>query len=305
MAMGNPLGQGFSVSVGVVSARGRELSGAYDDFIQTDAAINRGNSGGPLFNLEGDVIGVNTAILSPNGGSIGIGFSMASAVVSDVVDQLQQFGETRRGWLGVRIQDVTQDIADGLSLDEARGALVTDVPEGPARDAGVEVGDVILSFDGQDIQDTRELVRVVAAAPVGETVDMDVLRSGAIETLAVTLGRRETADAAGKGQPEPIKPASVDVLGLRLGPITEEDRSDLVARGLSGVVIEAVDPSSDAAAKGLQAGDIVTEVAQMPISTPQEFDQIVGEARDAGQKSVLLLIRRAGDPRFVALTLTD
>lgn len=305
MAMGNPLGQGFSVSVGVVSARGRELSGAYDDFIQTDAAINRGNSGGPLFNLEGDVIGVNTAILSPNGGSIGIGFSMASAVVSDVVDQLQQFGETRRGWLGVRIQDVTQDIADGLSLEEARGALVTDVPEGPARDAGVEVGDVILSFDGQDIQDTRELVRVVAAAPVGETVDMDVLRSGDVETLSVTLGRRETADAGGAGQPEPIKPASVDVLGLRLGPITEEDRADLAARGLSGVVIEAVDPSSDAAAKGLQAGDIVTEVAQMPISTPQEFDQIVGEARDAGQKSILLLIRRAGDPRFVALTLTD
>ncbi|MCV2877183.1 Do family serine endopeptidase [Rhodobacteraceae bacterium XHP0102] len=304
MAMGNPLGQGFSVSVGVVSARGRELSGAYDDFIQTDAAINRGNSGGPLFNLEGEVIGVNTAILSPNGGSIGIGFSMASAVVSDVVNQLQQFGETRRGWLGVRIQDVSQDIADGLSLDEARGALVTDVPEGPARDAGVEVGDVILSFDGQDIEDTRELVRVVAAAPVGETVEMDVLRAGAMETLSVTLGRRETADATA-GQPDPVKPASVDLLGLRLGPLGAEARAELQARGLNGVVIEAVDPNSDAASKGLQAGDIVTELAQMPISTPQEFEQIVTEARDAGQKSILLLIRRGGDPRFVALSLLE
>ncbi len=305
MAVGNPLGQGFSVSVGVVSARGRELSGAYDDFIQTDAAINRGNSGGPLFNLEGEVIGVNTAILSPNGGSIGIGFSMASAVVSDVVEQLQQFGETRRGWLGVRIQDVSQDIADGLSLGEARGALVTDVPEGPARDAGVEVGDVILSFDGTQIQDTRELVRVVAAAPVGETVEMDVMRAGAMETLSVTLGRRETADAAAAGQPEPVKPASVDLLGLRLGPLDAEARAELQARGLSGVVIEAVDPNSDAAAKGLQAGDIVTELAQMPISTPQEFEQIVTEGRDAGQKSILLLIRRGGDPRFVALSLLE
>uniref|UniRef100_UPI0035B0C4E8 trypsin-like peptidase domain-containing protein n=1 Tax=Tabrizicola sp. TaxID=2005166 RepID=UPI0035B0C4E8 len=151
MAMGNPLGQGFSVSAGIVSARGRQLQGSYDDFIQTDAAINRGNSGGPLFNMDGQVVGVNTAILSPNGGSIGIGFSMASNVVSKVVDQLKEFGETRRGWLGVRIQDVTPDIAESMGLADAKGALVTDVPDGPAKDAGITSGDVITRFDTNDV----------------------------------------------------------------------------------------------------------------------------------------------------------
>jgi serine protease Do len=165
MAMGNPLGQGFSVSAGIVSARGRELSGSYDDFIQTDAAINRGNSGGPLFNMDGQVIGVNTSILSPNGGSIGIGFSMSSNVVTKVVDQLKEFGETRRGWLGVRIQDVTPDVAEAMGLAEASGALVTDVPEGPAQEAGIVAGDVITRFDDQPVSDAGDLTRRVADAP--------------------------------------------------------------------------------------------------------------------------------------------
>jgi serine protease Do len=203
MAMGNPLGQGFSVSVGVVSARERALSGTYDDYIQTDAAINRGNSGGPLFNMAGEVIGVNTAILSPTGGSIGIGFAMSASVVTHVVDQLREFGETRRGWLGVRIQDVNEDIAEGLGLADARGALVTDVPEGPALDAGVEVGDVILSFGGEEIEDTRELVRIVGESGVGETVRMLVFRDGETQTLLVTLGRRETAEGAAPRPPAP------------------------------------------------------------------------------------------------------
>jgi hypothetical protein len=194
MAMGNPLGQGFSVSVGIVSASGRALSGTYDDYIQTDAAINRGNSGGPLFNLDGEVIGVNTAILSPTGGSIGIGFAMSSDVVTNVVAQLREFGETRRGWLGVRIQDVSADIAESMGLEQARGALVTDVPEGPAREGGIAVGDVILSLDGQDIQDTRALVRIVGESAEGQTVRIVVVRDGATETLRVTLGRRETAE---------------------------------------------------------------------------------------------------------------
>ena len=168
LAIGNPLGQGFSVSAGIVSARNRTLQGSYDDFIQTDAAINRGNSGGPLFNMDGEVIGVNTAILSPNGGSIGIGFAMSSAVVERVVEQLRDFGETRRGWLGVRIQNVDPDVAEALGLDEAEGALVTDVPEGPALDAGLKAGDVILDFGGEPIEDTRELVRVVADTEVGQ-----------------------------------------------------------------------------------------------------------------------------------------
>ena len=155
LAIGNPLGQGFSVSAGIISARGRALSGSYDDFIQTDAAINRGNSGGPLFNMDGDVIGVNTAILSPNGGSIGIGFSMSSAVVEKVIDQLKAFGETRRGWLGVRIQDVTEDVAEALGIEKTDGALVTDVPEGPAKNGGIKSGDVIIEFDGKKIKYTR------------------------------------------------------------------------------------------------------------------------------------------------------
>ncbi|MBF9035509.1 Do family serine endopeptidase [Rhodobacterales bacterium HKCCE2091] len=309
MAMGNPLGQGFSVSVGVVSARERALSGTYDDFIQTDAAINRGNSGGPLFNLSGEVVGVNTAILSPNGGSIGIGFSMSSNVVTAVVDQLREFGETRRGWLGVRIQDVTPEIAESMSLEEARGALVTDVPEGPALDAGIEVGDVILSFDGRDVQDTRELVRVVGNSGVGDTVRMTVIRDGETQTLLVTLGRRETAEGVAgpdvPGTPD-VAPSATEMLGMELVPLTDELRQQLNAQGVTGgLVIEAVDPDSDAAAKGLIAGDIITEVGQQPVSTIEGLRTRVSDAQAAGQKSLLLLIRRDGTPRFVALSIDE
>jgi serine protease Do len=309
MAMGNPLGQGFSVSVGIVSASGRALSGTYDDYIQTDAAINRGNSGGPLFNLDGDVIGVNTAILSPTGGSIGIGFAMSSAVVTNVVEQLREFGETRRGWLGVRIQDVSDDIAEGLGLAEARGALVTDVPEGPAQEGGVEVGDVILSLDGEEIADTRALVRIVGDSAEGQTVRVVVFRDGDTRTLNVTLGRRETAEGVGAsttpdGRPVPAPPA--EVLGMTLAPLTDELRERLGAQGVSGgLVIEAVDPASDASVKGLQPGDIITEVAQQPVSDVAAFEARVQAAIDNGQKSILLLIRRGGNPRFVAVSLED
>jgi len=306
MAMGNPLGQGFSVSVGVVSAQGRALSGTYDDYIQTDAAINRGNSGGPLFNLDGEVIGVNTAILSPTGGSIGIGFAMASDVVVNVVGQLREFGETRRGWLGVRIQDVSEDIAEGLGLEEARGALVTDVPDGPALEGGIEVGDVILTFDGVDVADTRELVRVVGESTVGDTVRVVVFREGGTETLRVTLGRRETAEGIQPTTPDgaPVPQPSSEVLGMTLTPLTDELRERLNAPTVSsGLVIEEVDPESDAAAKGLQPGDVIVEVAQQPVGDVAAFQAQITSALDAGQKSLLVLIRRDGNPRFVALSL--
>jgi serine protease Do len=306
MAMGNPLGQGFSVSAGIVSARNRALTGTYDDFIQTDAAINRGNSGGPLFNLDGQVIGVNTAILSPNGGSIGIGFSMASNVVSKVIDQLQKYGETRRGWLGVRIQDVTPDVAEAIGLEEAKGALVTDVPEGPAKDAGMQSGDVIVNFDGVDVSDTRELVRKVADTDVGKATKVVVLRDGKTETLTITLGRREEAEA--EALPAAAAPSNEpevkDLLGLTITPVTKEAVEKLgLPDGSEGLAVTAVDPASEAYAKGLREGDIITEAGQQKVAVIGDLEARITEARDAGRKSLLLLVRRDGDPRFVALSV--
>ena len=312
IAMGNPLGQGFSVSAGIVSARNRALSGSYDDYIQTDAAINRGNSGGPLFNMDGDVIGVNTAILSPNGGSIGIGFSMASNVVTRVVDQLQEYGETRRGWLGVRIQDVTQDVADAMGLAAAKGALITDVPEGPAKEAGLETGDVIMSFDGVDVEDTRGLVRQVGNSSVGATVRVTVLREGETQTIKVTLGRREEANGEiAEGEEDgddaaPDAPLTTSMMGLSLTPLTNALREELGAEeGAEGLAVTEVDEASEAFEKGLRAVDIITEAGQQKIATIAQLEERVTAAKDAGRKSLLLLVRRAGDPRFVALSLEE
>jgi serine protease Do len=306
MAMGNPLGQGFSVSAGIVSARGRELSGSYDDFIQTDAAINRGNSGGPLFNMDGQVIGVNTSILSPNGGSIGIGFSMSSNVVTKVVDQLREFGETRRGWLGVRIQDMTPEIAESMGLAEASGALVTDVPDGPAKDAGIAAGDVITRFDGQPVADAGDLTRRVADAPIGEAVPVIVLREGRTETLAVTLGRREDAEAATQpaSSPAPEEPREMESLGLTLAPLDDDMRARLgLGATETGLMVMAVDPASEAYTKGLREGDLITEAGQNRVERLQDLEDRIAEATAAGRQSILLLIRRGGDPRFVALSI--
>ncbi|WP_416200315.1 Do family serine endopeptidase [Tabrizicola sp.] len=308
MAMGNPLGQGFSVSAGIVSARGRELSGTYDDFIQTDAAINRGNSGGPLFNMDGQVIGVNTAILSPNGGSIGIGFSMSANVVTKVVDQLKEFGETRRGWLGVRIQDMTPEIAESMGVTEAKGALVTDVPDGPAKDAGIVAGDVITRFAGEEVGDAGDLTRRVADAPIGEAVPVIVLREGKTETLAVTLGRREEAEAATMpaSAPAPEAPKELETLGLTLAPLDDEMRGRLGLEATAeGLLITAVDQASEAFTKGLAEGDLITEAGQQKVVRLQDLEDRIKEAKDAGRKSILLLVRRGGDPRFVALSIED
>ncbi len=307
MAMGNPLGQGFSVSSGIVSARERELQGAYDDYIQTDAAINRGNSGGPLFNMDGEVIGVNTAILSPNGGSIGIGFAMSSNVVKRVVDQLQEFGETRRGWLGVRIQDVDETLADALGLEEARGALVTDVPEGPAKEAGVEARDVILTFDGTEITDTRQLVRTVGNAPIDSAVQLVVFRDGETKTLLVTLGRREDPERTVPASMSGVEtPSEMELMGLTVSTLTDDLRAELgLDDAASGLVVTDVDPESEAFDKGLRPGDVIEEAGQVSVTSVAGFEERLEEARDAGQKSFLLLIRRGEDARFVALPLDE
>ncbi len=310
IAMGNPLGQGFSVSAGIVSARNRALSGSYDDYIQTDAAINRGNSGGPLFNMDGEVIGVNTAILSPNGGSIGIGFSMASNVVTRVVDQLREFGETRRGWLGVRIQDLTDDLAEGFGLGSTDGALVNSVQVGPAKDGGMLDGDVIVNFAGKPVKDTRALVRTVANSPVGETVRVIVLREGKSVTLKVTLGRREDAEKAVEtsvpAPDEEVAPETKMLLGLTLRVLTDKFREELSLEAKQmGLVITEVDETSEAFEKGLLAGDVITEAGQEKIESIADLDTRLAEVKEAGRKSLLLLVRRGGDPRFVALSLAD
>ena len=308
LAVGNPLGQGFSVSAGIVSQRNRALQGAYDDYIQTDAAINRGNSGGPLFNMDGEVVGVNTAILSPNGGSIGIGFSMASNVVTRVVNQLRDFGETRRGWLGVRIQDVSDDVAEAIGLEKTAGALVTDVPDGPAKDAGMLSGDVIMSFDGVDVEDTRGLVRTVGNADVGKTVRVIVFREGKTQTLKITLGRREDAESNEAPMEEDTSEEGdvqeMEMLGLKLAPLTDDLREQLeLGSDANGLVVTDVDEAAEAFEKGLRAGDIITEAGQQKIATAGELQAQVDAAKEAGRKSLLLLVRRAGEPRFVALTL--
>ncbi|WP_135506796.1 Do family serine endopeptidase [Roseovarius aestuariivivens] len=309
MAMGNPLGQGFSVSAGIVSARNRELSGTYDDYIQTDAAINRGNSGGPLFNMDGQVIGVNTAILSPNGGSIGIGFSMASNVVTRVVDQLQEFGETRRGWLGVRIQDVTEDVAEAIGLEKVAGALVTDVPEGPAAEAGMESGDVIMKFDGFDVEDTRGLVRRVGNTTVGKTVRVVVFREGKTKTLQVTLGRREAAEGvvpAAQIEEETEDQSEATILGMTLSQLNDELRGQLdMGADSTGLVVTDIDQLSEAYEKGMRAGDVITEAGQQKVTGISDLEDRIADAKEAGRKSLLLLVRRAGEPRFVALSLEE
>ena len=306
LAIGNPLGQGFSVSAGIISARNRSLSGSYDDFIQTDAAINRGNSGGPLFDMDGQVIGVNTAILSPTGGSIGIGFSMSSAVVSKVVDQLIEHGETRRGWLGVRIQDITEDIAAALNLEATMGALVTDVLDGPAGDAGILPGDVITTFDGIEVESTRALVRMVGDADVGKAVRVVVIRDGKTQTFLVDLGRLEEATMTSLTPPVSGDIPDFDTNGLTLGVLSAENLNRFGLGDYSeGVLIMDVNEASVAFEKGLRGGDIITEIGQQPVTSPADIDERIASAKAGGRTSILLLVHRNGDKRFVALSLVD
>ncbi|MGP8120335.1 MAG: DegQ family serine endoprotease [Xanthobacteraceae bacterium] len=312
VAIGNPFSLGGTVTAGIVSARNRDInSGPYDNYIQTDAAINRGNSGGPLFNLDGEVIGVNTAIISPSGGSIGIGFAVPSKTVAGVVAQLREFGETRRGWLGVRIQQVTDEIADSLNIKPARGALVAGVDDkGPAKPAGIEPGDVVVRFDGKDIKEMKDLPRAVADSPVGKAVDVVIIRKGKEETVQVTLGRLQDDEKAQPAvakttTPEADKPVTQKALGLDLAALSKDLRAKYkIKESVKGVIITNVDSASDAAEKRLSAGDVIVEVAQESVGSGADVKKRVEQLRKDGKKSVLLLVSNAdGELRFVALSL--
>ncbi len=317
VAIGNPFGLGHSVTAGIISARGRSLSNeSLDDYLQTDAAINKGNSGGPLFNTDGEVIGVNTAIYSPSGTNAGLAFSIPSNIVKQAADQLREFGRIRRGWIGVSYQSVTDDIADSFGLDRARGVLVANVvADGPAAKAGLKRNDIIISFAGQDVPDLRRFPKFVANARVGSTVDVVVWRGGKEAQFKLKIGEQEEAEktnasaqgSAPKKTPEPDQAvtSTVEQLGLTLQKISDQLREKYgLSDGAKGVVVTKVAPDSPAAEKQLQAGDLILEVDQKPVTTPQEVTEIVAKLQAQKKRSVLLFVERQGDPRFAALRLT-
>jgi serine protease Do len=314
IAIGNPFSLGGSVTAGIVSARNRDInSGPYDNYIQTDAAINRGNSGGPLFNLNGEVIGINTAIISPSGGSIGIGFAIPSDSAMPVIDQLQKYGEARRGWLGVRIQQVTDNLAESLDLGTAHGALIAGLDDkGPAKPAGMQPGDVVVKIDGKDVKEMRDLPRIVADTPVGKEVDVVVVRKGKEQTLKVTIGRlkeeKKVAEVETKKDAVPPQKSVVQkTLGLELSSLTEDVRKKFRIRDdVKGVVVIGVDPgaASDQPDKHLAAGDVIVEVQYQGVGTPADLQKRIDDLKSQGKKVAVLLVANAdGETRFVALSL--
>jgi serine protease Do len=312
IAIGNPFMLGGTVTAGIVSARNRDInSGPYDNYIQTDASINRGNSGGPLFNLEGEVIGVNTAIISPSGGSIGIGFAVPSKTVVAVIDQLRQYGETRRGWLGVKIQPVTEEIGEALNIKPARGTLIAGIDDkGPAKAAGIETGDVILKFDGKDIKETRDLTRMVADTPVDKEVEVVIVRKGKEEKKTVKVGRLEDSDkklaSITANGPAEEKPAAVKkALGLDLADINKELRRKYdIKDNVKGAVVTAVEQNSSAAEKQMKPGDTIVEISQVAVASAADVQKRVDQLKKEGRKSALFLVaNKDGETRFVALNL--
>lgn len=307
MAIGNPFGLGGSVTVGVVSAKQRDIqSGPYDDYIQTDASINKGNSGGPLFNMDGEVIGINTAIISPSGGSIGIGFAVPSDAAIAVLDQLKQFGETRRGWFGVKIQSITDDIAETLGVKENTGALVSSVTaDGPAAKAGIEAGDVILKFDGKEISSVRGLPRIVAQTPIGRTVDVELIRKGQKKSLKVMVARLVEDDDLTLAKKAAEAAPEKALIGLKLSQLTDELRQKFgIDAKIKGVVITDIDPQSPAAVKNLKVGDVIVEAAQDQIDSVDDIAKSVDKVKKSGRKQVLLRIEGSkGDTRFVAVPI--
>ncbi len=301
MAIGNPFGLGGTVTVGIISAKERNIeSGPYDDYLQTDAAINKGNSGGPLFNMKGQVIGVNTAIISPTGGSIGIGFAVPAETAMSVLDQLRRYGETRRGWLGVRIQSVPEDVAKSLGIEANVGAYVAKVtPGGPAEKGGIKAEDVITKFDGKAISSVRGLPRVVAKTAVGKSVEVEILRKGRKEVLKIIVGRlieKDNAANAKSKKPDPnIKIPQVVIGGLSLKPISPELRKTYsLGKGAKGLVVTKVEPASAGAQKKITAGDVIVEVGGEPVKTPEDVMRRVDAARKAGKRAVVILVERPG-----------
>lgn len=345
MAIGNPFGLGGSVTLGIVSASGRNINaGPYDNFIQTDAAINKGNSGGPLFNMDGEVIGINTAIISPSGGSIGIGFSVPTELAENIVNQLIEFGETRRGWLGVRIQPVSDEVAESLKIGRARGALISGIVEdGPVAKGPIMVGDIIVSFNGRPVAETRDLTRMVAESPIGEPLDVVILRDGKEQTVKVTLGLLEDDDTesgdqaspdqtvepesegedpgaddqaqqapdAGEGEPsvpgetQPAAPVTEGLIGVELASLDDAQRSSYgIAEGVEGVLITRVLPGSKAESKGLKPGDVIVEVAQEFMRTPKQVAEKLTKIKGEGRRSGYLMIAdKEGNLRLIAVPL--
>ncbi len=305
IAIGNPFGLGGTTTTGIISARGRDINaGPFDDFLQIDAPINRGNSGGPLFNAKGEVIGVNTAIFSPNGGSVGIGFAIPSSTALDVVDQLRESGLVKRGWLGVQIQVVTEDIAESLGLEEARGALVADVvPDSPADKAGLTPGDVIIKYDGKDVESMRDLPKLVAATAAGDSVKLEVLRDSKSKTFSAKI-------EAVNDEPEVVADSSDESsgdkpkLGLALAELTQENRSQYrIDENTQGVLVVDIQPGGPAAKKGLRPGDVIVKVGSEFVERPQDVIDQVQKADKESRESVLLLINRGGNSQFVAVGL--
>jgi serine protease Do len=304
LAVGNPFGLGGTVTAGIVSASGRDIgNGPYDDFIQIDAPVNKGNSGGPAFNMQGEVVGVNTAIYSPSGGSVGIAFSIPASTVKTVIAQLKDKGTVSRGWIGVQIQPVTQDIADSMGLKQAEGALVAEPQkDGPAAKAGVASGDVITAVNGQSIKDARELARVIGGFAPGSDVKLDMLRNGKSKTVSLTLGKLPNAKEAKADLDSDSKGSTTDVprLGMTVAPAGEVEGA-----GKQGVVVTNVDPKSAAADRGFKKGDVILEVAGKSVSTPDDVREALATARTDKKASALIRLRSGDASRYVAVPLAS
>ncbi|HEX2151783.1 MAG TPA: Do family serine endopeptidase, partial [Stellaceae bacterium] len=307
LTIGNPFGLGGSVAAGIISAVARDIrSSPYDDYLQTDAAMNRGNSGGPMFNIAGEVIGINTVIYSPSGGSIGIGFALPSALARPIIEQLKATGKVERGWIGARVQPVTEDLAETVGLDKPRGAMIAAVDAGsPAAQAKLQPGDVILSYDGQPIERSRQLPRIIAATPPNKPVKLTFWRDGReAEVELKTAALDPNRPAPPPPEPEkPKPPATVDAFGLKLAKITPELRKQFsLPDGAKGAVITEVPPNSAGAAQGLRPGDLVVAIGQAPLAGPEQVPQLAAAAKKGNQKRVLVRIeQREGNTRFVAL----